>query len=137
VFQHWRGVGFALGCGLLFAGFFGFVSYIYVSGMYTPLGSTQYFLAEDAWSDDSLTVQFRAEFPFGVEFEVGIDGTNLRAIGYPDAKRYSSPSGFYEDYYQSVEEQFNLEDVQNAQASPDGQSLAVITHTETTTSDQF
>lgn len=115
----------AIGFCLISMGLLYVVTYIYTTGMYTPLGATDYDLRDTAWSGDGRKLRFRAEFPIGMEYELDISRDSLKSVGYPDTERLSDSSD-----YEAIEKQFGLQNVRNVQFSPDQKYLAVVVYNE-------
>lgn len=126
--QIWLGVCL-IGLGLLI-----FLPLMSATGLYFPQKLTQFYLGDSCWSKDSKTIQFRAEFPIGSQYEINVDGKGLktigyvRDIGYVDEMRSKDSGLLLRDYgLISFAKEFDLE-LHEVRPSPDGRYLAIATN---------
>lgn len=112
-----------------------FLPLMATTGLYFPQTLTQFYLGDSCWSKDSKTIQFRAEFPIGSQYEINVDGKGLKTIGYVRDIGYvdemrSKYGGFLprDDYLISFAKELDLE-LLEVQPSPDGRYLAIVANT--------
>lgn len=118
------------GYGLLTTGILSLMG-LTVLGLYNPLAGAQYSLelSDDSWSEDSAELEFLARFPFCVHYTADANGENLRQTNSESQKKYQRPdvmSNPDADYYEFVERTYELDDIRNVQASPNGEYVAVV-----------